>query len=281
MHISDGVLSPWALAAGFAASGAATALALRKVRDRDYPRMGLMAAAFFVASLLHIKVPPTSVHLTLHGLCGAVLGIRALPVIMIGLALQAALLGHGGFTTLGINACLFGFPAWAAGAWLRGRLRSHGSGWPAFAVSVALPLAGLGLIGVDLVGRRDLFVRPAFWAWAVPVWGAVSAGCVAGLGRIPGRRTFRLGAAAGALATLASAAMLVAVLRLAPLAPDLQRDALRTVADYAFVAHAPVMLIELVLTGMVTAYLARAFPDTLGLPEPAVPLAAPAEGGSP
>ena len=117
VHISDGVLSaPW-LAGGFAVSGLLALLAAYRVRDEEIPQIALLSAAFFVASLLHVRLGPTSVHLLLNGLVGVVLGRRAPLAILIGLGLQAVLLGHGGFTTIGINACVMTLPALLAG-WL-------------------------------------------------------------------------------------------------------------------------------------------------------------------
>src|SRR5205823_3097161 len=59
----------------------------------------------------HVRVPPTSVHLLLNGLVGVILGRRAALAIPVGLFLQAALLGHGGFTSLGINSLTMVLPA--------------------------------------------------------------------------------------------------------------------------------------------------------------------------
>jgi cobalt/nickel transport system permease protein len=115
VHISDGVLTvPW-LAGGFVISGLLASLAAYRVRDEEIPRIAVLSAAFFVASLLHVRMGPTSVHLLLNGLVGVVLGRRAPLAILIGLGLQAALLGHGGFTTLGINACVMTLPALLSG----------------------------------------------------------------------------------------------------------------------------------------------------------------------
>src|SRR5438270_4021392 len=111
VHISDGVLTgPW-LAAGFAGAALLLWSACYRVRDDEIPRIALLTSAFFVASLIHIRVGPTSVHLLLNGLVGAVLGRRAALAIPVGLFLQAALLGHGGLTTLGVNSCVLALPA--------------------------------------------------------------------------------------------------------------------------------------------------------------------------
>jgi cobalt/nickel transport system permease protein len=116
VHISDGVLTaPW-LAGGFALAALLVVLGSLSVRDEEIPRIALLTAAFFVASLLHIRVGPTSVHLLLNGLVGAVLGRRAPLAILVGLFLQVALIGHGGFLTLGVNTCVMALPALLAGA---------------------------------------------------------------------------------------------------------------------------------------------------------------------
>lgn len=76
-----------------------------------------MASAFFAVSLLHLRVGVASVHLLLHGLVGTVVGRTAMIPIAIGLVLQALLFGHGGITTIGVNAVMLGAPAVLAG-WL-------------------------------------------------------------------------------------------------------------------------------------------------------------------
>ncbi len=115
VHISDGVLSfPW-LAGGFGGAALLVLLGCWRVRDEEIPRIALLAATFFVASLIHVRVGPTSVHLLLNGLVGVVLGRRAALAIPLGLFLQAALIGHGGYTTLGVNSCVLAFPALFAG----------------------------------------------------------------------------------------------------------------------------------------------------------------------
>src|SRR5947199_215468 len=116
VHISDGILAPDWWGGGFLVAGLFAVLGARRVRDEEIPRIALLTAAFFVASLIHVRLGPTSVHLLLNGLVGVVLGRRAALAIPVGLALQAALLGHGGFTALGVNACVLTLPALLAGA---------------------------------------------------------------------------------------------------------------------------------------------------------------------
>jgi len=116
MHIPDGILPATVCAAGYATAGAATWYSLRRINQEenpqeDIPKAALLTAAFFVASWIHIPVPPTSVHLVLNGLLGAVLGYYAFPAILIGLFFQAVMFQHGGLTTLGVNATVMGVPA--------------------------------------------------------------------------------------------------------------------------------------------------------------------------
>src|SRR5579883_846675 len=123
VHISDGVLSaPW-LAAGFLVAGLLALAASYRVRDEEIPRIALLSAAFFVATLMHLPLGPTRVHLLLNGLVGVVLGRRAPLAILIGIALQAILLGHGGFYTIGVNACVMALPALLSAALFAGLRR--------------------------------------------------------------------------------------------------------------------------------------------------------------
>ncbi|MBC8446404.1 MAG: cobalt transporter CbiM [Chloroflexi bacterium] len=116
MHIPDGILPTAVCVGGYATAGAATWYSLRKIGQEENPQEGipkasLLTAAFFVASWIHVPVPPTSVHLVLNGLLGAVLGYYAFPAILIGLFFQAVMFQHGGLTTLGVNAAIMGLPA--------------------------------------------------------------------------------------------------------------------------------------------------------------------------
>jgi cobalt/nickel transport system permease protein len=116
MHIPDGILPVPVTAAGYAVTAAVTWYSVHKINQRenprqDVPKASLLTAAFFVASWIHIPVPPTSVHLVLNGLLGAILGYFAFPAVLIGLFFQAVMFQHGGLTTLGVNAVIMGIPA--------------------------------------------------------------------------------------------------------------------------------------------------------------------------
>lgn len=117
MHIPDGIVPAYVAISGYAVAGGTTWLSLDRIR-RKYenpremiPTASLLTAVFFIASLIHIPMPPTSVHLVLSGLMGVVLGWYAFPAILVGLFFQAVMFQHGGLTTLGLNACIMGIPA--------------------------------------------------------------------------------------------------------------------------------------------------------------------------
>lgn len=111
MHISEGVLSWPVLASGAALAAAGTAVGLKKL---DYDRIaqaGILSASFFVASLVHVPIGPSSVHLILNGVVGLLLGWAAVPAIVVALFLQAVLFQYGGITTLGVNTVIMAGPA--------------------------------------------------------------------------------------------------------------------------------------------------------------------------
>ena len=116
MHISDGILPARICLAGYAFTGLITRHCLKKIRQEislqdNIPKASLLTAAFFTASLIHIPIPPTSIHLVLNGAMGSILGYFAFPAILIGLFFQAVMFHHGGLTVLGVNALIIGLPA--------------------------------------------------------------------------------------------------------------------------------------------------------------------------
>ncbi len=111
MHISEGVLRPEILVGAAVLTAGFVALGLRRIEDREIPAMGILSAAFFVASLVHVPAGPVSVHLVLNGLLGMLLGFRAFPSILIALFLQALMFQFGGLTSLGANTLNMGLPA--------------------------------------------------------------------------------------------------------------------------------------------------------------------------
>lgn len=117
MHIADGVLPTSVAVSCYLASGAILAFSLRKISHEDYPKIALMSSAFFVASLIHVPIGPSSVHLLLPGVVGIVLGGKSFIAITLGLILQCFLFQFGGITALGANVLMMGLPAMVSG-WL-------------------------------------------------------------------------------------------------------------------------------------------------------------------
>ncbi len=115
MHISEGVLSAPVLITGGVAAAACILYGLKKLPEDNLMLAGLVGAAFFVASLIHVPVGFSSAHLILNGLVGIILGWAAYPVIFVALLLQGLLFMFGGLTVLGVNTLTMGTGALVAG----------------------------------------------------------------------------------------------------------------------------------------------------------------------
>ena len=111
VHIADGILAPEVWVTGFIITGLILIYVLKRTPAEEIPKISLVTSAVFIASLIHIPIGPTSVHLILAGPAGILLGRASFPAIFIALLLQAFLFQHGGITTLGINTLNIGVPA--------------------------------------------------------------------------------------------------------------------------------------------------------------------------
>ncbi len=161
MHIVDGVLSVPVLVAGTAAAATGIAWGMKQMAPERIPQVGLMSAAFFVASLVHVPIGPSSVHLILNGLAGIVLGWAAFPAIFTGLLMQAVFFGYGGVTVLGVNTLLMALPAVAC-FYLFGLGCRRGSPafWGAVAGALAIALSA-AIVGMALALSGRAFVPAA------------------------------------------------------------------------------------------------------------------------
>ena len=147
MHISEGVVSGPVMMAGAALAFAGTAVGLKKI---DYDRMvhvAILSSAFFVASLIHVNLGPSSVHLILNGIVGLLLGWAAFPAILTALLLQAILFQYGGITALGVNTVIMALPAVIC-YYLVGPLPGRSPRY----TFVAAFLAGAGSVGLAALG---------------------------------------------------------------------------------------------------------------------------------
>jgi cobalt/nickel transport system permease protein len=197
MHIEEAVLtiSPsgmMVLAGGWGLSAIGVGLGLRRMDYERIPQVAMLTSAFFVASLIHVPLGFTSVHLVLNGLVGLVLGWAAFPAIFVALALQMLLFGFGGLTTLGINTLVMALPAIVVYAVLNRGARAgreavaFGSGFAAGALGIALGatlLAGTMLAAGDALDRVAPLVLAAHLPLAI-IEGFVTAGAVMFLRRV-------------------------------------------------------------------------------------------------
>lgn len=117
MHLSEGLLKPEILIGGAVVSALFTLYAFKTLKDDEIPKTAVLSALFFLASFIHVPIGPTSVHLVLGGIVGAMLGFRAFIAIFVALLLQGVLFGFGGLTTLGINLFNLATPT-LIGYWL-------------------------------------------------------------------------------------------------------------------------------------------------------------------
>lgn len=111
MHIVDGALSIPVVAGGALLAAAGIGLGLRQLPLEKIPAAGVLSATFFVSSLIHVPIGPSSVHLIMNGLAGLVLGWAAFPALFVGLLLQAVFFGFGGLLVLGVNTVNIALPA--------------------------------------------------------------------------------------------------------------------------------------------------------------------------
>lgn len=110
MHISEGVLSAPVLVTGAALAAAGVSVGLKKMDYEKIPQAAVLSAAFLVASLIHVPIGPSSIHLVLNGINGLLLGWVCFPSILIALTLQAILFQFGGITVLGVNTIIMALP---------------------------------------------------------------------------------------------------------------------------------------------------------------------------
>jgi cobalt/nickel transport system permease protein len=154
MHIADGIIATEICMGANAVAVGALYLSGRKVQPEEIPRMGFVGASLFAVSLLHFPLAGTSMHLSLLGLGGILLGTRVLPVLFVALLFQALLFQHGGFISVGLNTLNMGAGALAAGwIWRRNisaeTLRAFLAGFvaimlPAFLMGMEFYLTGYG-----------------------------------------------------------------------------------------------------------------------------------------
>ncbi len=160
MHISEGILSAPVLFAGATLAVAGTAVGLKKMDSEKIPEVAVLSSVFFVASLIHVPLGPTSVHLILNGLLGILLGWSAFPAILVALFLQAILFQFGGLTTLGVNTVNMALPAVFCYFVFRNAIMSE-KNWATIGGAFCCGFLSVGLSGL-LVALSLLFTGQSF-----------------------------------------------------------------------------------------------------------------------
>ncbi len=289
VHISDGVLAAPFWQAGFALAGLLAFLGSLRLRDEEIPRVALLTAAFFISSLIHVKVGPTSVHLLLNGLAGVLLGWRVALAIPLALFLQALLFSHGGFYSLGVNSCVMVVPAlgaallfglcrrlpWLRHGWFRAALVAVCAlSWVLSLVYSLTLLCTNHLPGIDGSGQPLLSMGPANAVTFHPV--TLTATTILALLLAWGERKlenapeFPLGLLVGEVTVLATIALNCLALLLGGEANWTY------LALILVVAHLPIAVVEGLVLGFTVGFLARVKPEMLGWPNRGLP--SPADG---
>lgn len=274
VHISDGLLRPSWEWGGLALAGLLALFGAWRIRDEEVPRVALLAAAFFVASQMHIRVPgaPTTTHLLLNGLLGVVLGRRALLAIPVGLLLQKVLFDHGGYWTLGVNACVLGLPAlaaWLLFAALRRLPWLLHPGCRAALVAVSVFLFGLTFVyggalllrgrpadlsEIDLSAAHRLVVHPATLVAVV----LLAAGAAWVERRLENAPEFPLGLVVGEATVLLTVLLNSLALLLGG------AENWHGLALVNFLIHLPLAVLEGGILGFTVGFLVRVKPEMLG-----------------
>lgn len=114
-HIPEGILSGNIVATGYLLTSVLSLISAKKINCSNVPKVSLVTAAVFCASLLHFPIMGTSVHFSFVGLAGMLLGPLAFLSVSVAVLFQFLFFQHGGLSSLGINifnmgtAALFGW----------------------------------------------------------------------------------------------------------------------------------------------------------------------------
>jgi len=164
MHISEGILSAPVLVIGAGLTATAVGYSLKKMEHKEIPKVAILSSVFFVASLIHVPIGPSSVHLILNGVIGVLLGWSAFPAILVALALQGVLFQFGGITTLGVNTFNMALPAIICFYLFNGGVRSENNFIALILAFVcgflAVLLSGI-MVAAALVFTREPFMQVA------------------------------------------------------------------------------------------------------------------------
>lgn len=272
VHIADMVLAPPWVAGGWAGAALLMLWGAWRIREEEIPRTALLTAAFFVASSIHLSLGISSAHLLLNGFLGLVLGGRAALAIPIGVFMQAVLLRHGGYSTIGINSCIMVLPALAVGPLFHALKRLPGVRGPWFRVGLVgisaivffLSLVNTGALlytkSISEAGAMDREFANALTFRPLTLIGGMILSAVAATveKRMDNAPEFPLGLLVGELSVIATVILHFVVL-VAGGVSDWEYLALVDV-----IVHLPIAVIEGIVLGFTVGFLVRVKPELLG-----------------
>jgi len=204
LHIPDGVLPPlvWAPALAVSLLLLIVSARARAAGTRQHVAyQGALGALTLAAMAIEIPLGPLEYHLTLVGPIGVLLGPAAAFEVMFVVNAILALLGHGGFTVVGLNALVLGAGAGLARPAYRVLTRRFSPG-TSLALGTALAQAASGALWLVVIGyalhgaattaghpatasRLGLVAGLAFPMWLVGI--AVESVVAVGIGRFLAR----------------------------------------------------------------------------------------------
>lgn len=165
MHIVDGALADSVVIGGGILTALGIAYGLKKMDLDRMPQIGILSATFFIASLIHVPVGVTSMHLILNGLIGLTLGWAAFPALFVALLLQAIFFGYGGLIVLGVNTLNIALPAVLMGLLVHKQVISSppkkAAIWGAIAGGGSIALTAL-FVAISLALSGEGFIEAAY-----------------------------------------------------------------------------------------------------------------------
>jgi cobalt/nickel transport system permease protein len=178
LHIPDGVLPPLVWAPALALSLVLLVVSARSRRDarQRVAYQAALGALTLAAMAIEIPLGPLEYHLTLVGPIGVLLGAAGAFEVMFVVNAILALLGHGGFTVVGLNALVLGAGAALARPTYMACARRVKPG-TALALGTVVAQASSGVLWLVVVG----YALRAGSATAGHAAGAGRLGLVAGL----------------------------------------------------------------------------------------------------
>jgi cobalt/nickel transport system permease protein len=178
VHIQDGILPTEVVVGGWLGAAGLLGATLPALQRTSPPRVAMVTSAFFVASLLGVPFLGSSIHLSLIGVTGVILGRAAFPAVLVGIALQYALFAHGGGLTIGVNALSLGSGALLAAGVYWGPGASPSPARAALAAFLGTGLS-LTLYGLALLSAGEALRAVAYAAFAVHAPLVVVEACLA------------------------------------------------------------------------------------------------------